>query len=173
MESVVAVIGTLLGATVGVVGSYLIQRAQLKRETHERLSDLRRETYLAWVTRVHAYFASAREASRPKLSENQRVTKRVRPERTDPVPAQTALEGLRLVASDEAAASAAKVWSHLRRHKVPDHGAASMAEWNEWQDDYWTLRRNFLDAARRDLGFEPLNWLDAGATYRTQRARSS
>lgn len=81
-----------------------------------------------------------------------------------PAPTQTALEALRLVASDGVAESAAELWIHLRRRDEPSGRQMDRQAFYEWRDSYWLARRRIIDSARQDIGFAPLDWASAGVS---------
>ncbi|TYL45642.1 hypothetical protein FXB39_16850 [Nocardioides sp. BGMRC 2183] len=165
MESFVAVAGTLFGALIGVSGSYLIQRNSYRSASGERLADLRRQTCLEFLASAHEMFVQIDEIHR--LLRRRMLTEDVAKDQLVKVDAgstQTALEALRLVASDGVAESAAELWIQLRRRDEPRGRLMDRRHYDDWRDSYWLARRRIIDSARRDIGFEPLDWASAGVT---------
>jgi hypothetical protein len=161
----VAVAGTLAGAIVGALLSYINQMVGYRRESAERARVTQRESYIDFLTRLDSMYGQMRETSgahrRGEISKTELVeTMRG----ISPRAAQSSLEGLRLVASDSVAECAAKLWSHMRRDPVPQGVETSSTAWRQWQTSYWELRRALLDAARQDLGKAPLDWDRAGVS---------
>lgn len=173
MESaVIAVVGTLLGAVVGTLGAYFTQTVAYQREATERERELKRETYLQWLTRVHAVFTQVGQASRQHRAGPTDLDEYAEAVHSVPIePAQVALEHLRMVSNQEVAAAAARMWTHLRREPVPTGRDGSASGWEAWREGYWVLRREFLDAVRVDLGLAKLDWEEVGVGrhYRTDR----
>lgn len=163
MNAVIAVVGTLIGTVLGALGSYVTQSVGHNREAKERLEAVRRQVYVEWLTRLHETYNQIRDAS--SRHRNGRTTaeqliqelQRIAPEQT-----QSSLESVRLIAGDAVAASAANLWAHLRREPVPRARDRSSDGWRTWRDAYWGLRREFINAARADLGFKDLDWAYAG-----------
>ena len=157
-----AVVGTLLGAVVGVVGSYLVQRTSYRNESEERLGTTRREAYLDFLQGTHHMFvqinAAHHDFQRGNLNESDA---RERLRSVSAAEAQSSLEALRLVATDPVAAAAARLWAHMRRNASP-LGDLHRPRYVEWRHGYWKRRRAILDAARSDTGFAPLDWDSAG-----------
>lgn len=161
----VGVIGTLGGVAIGWVGNMASQSQAHRREADERLANSRRETYLRWLERVHFMFEEIaqvqRKVSRGTLSSSDASDQLRDVSSTD---AQTALEDLRLIATDDLAAAAAAIWTHMRRHLVPIGRETNRGAWQSWRSEYWVLRHAFLDAARAEIGFKPLDWAQASVT---------
>ncbi|WP_299053650.1 hypothetical protein [uncultured Nocardioides sp.] len=153
------VIGSLGGTVVGLCGGLVAQRISYHREALERLSVARRDSYLRWLTAVHGVFeviASAHRAlRRDELAEGDARREISGMTVAD---AQIRLEELRLVAGDEVASAAARIWRHMRRDRVALGHDLSAEAWRAWRDSYWNLRRAFLDAARVETGLGPLDW---------------
>ncbi len=163
MNAIVAVVGTLAGTLLGVLGSYFTQSVSYRREADERLATMRRQVYVDWLTCLHDIFSGVRRASSRHRQGHSTVDELQRELRDVPASqTQATLENIRLVAGDPVVARAADLWTHMRRDAVPLGGDRSVEGWRQWQDRYWALRRQFLDAARADLGFSHLNWADAG-----------
>ena len=165
MNAVIAVVGTLVGTALGALGSYVTQSTGYRREARERLEAVRRQVYVQWLTTLHETYNQVREASsrhRHGVTTVEHLVTELR--QVSPEQTQSALEGVRLVASDAVAASAATLWAHLRRESVPQGGERSSDGWRLWRDNYWDLRRQFINAARGDLGFQPLDWTQAGVS---------
>jgi len=167
--SIVAVIGTLLGTTLGIFGSYVTQRASHDREAAECLNSKRREVYIEWLGCVHSIYQAVKAAwggkPLPQPEDRWRDLRAV-----SPTESQAALESLRLVASDRVAITAAALCRHLRQEAVTTTGAGTKDDYNAWQDMYWKLRRQFVDAARLEVGLPPLDWKAAGVLpYRMRR----
>lgn len=163
METVVAVIGTLLGAGIGVAGSYRTQRLSLRVQASERDRAERQAAYSTFLSAVHEMFEQVRSVQRLNHSEGEageRAVSRLRAIST--VHAQIALERLRFVASIDVASAAAALWEQMRRSDVPTGRDLSRAAERRWRDDYWMTRRRLIDAARQDTGREPLDWQSAG-----------
>jgi hypothetical protein len=161
--SIIAVIGTLLGTVLVGVGSYVTQTVRYDREAAERLNTIRREAYVEWLGRSHFIYQSVKTAwaagPTPSPHERWQVLRAI-----SPIESQAALESLRLVAGDSVAATAAALWRHLRQHHVAASGAGSRDEYKAWQGSYWTLRRQFVDAARVEVGLPPLDWSISGVS---------
>jgi hypothetical protein len=159
-ESMVAVLGTLLGTGLGIAGSYVTQRASYSREAAERLNAVRRQVYVEWLSRVHVMYEAVKStwAGAPALPADARFE---RLQAVAPTDAQAALESLRLVASDGVAVAAAAIWQHLRRDSVAMMGAGNKNDFKSWRESYWSLRRSFIDAVRGELGLRPLDWQHA------------
>lgn len=142
---------------MGAVGTYLTQRASYQREFEERLAVTRRQAYVEWLREVHDVFVLVRAAwtdnPMPPAESRWRACREI-----SPSAAQAALEALRLVASDSAAAAAARLWDHMRRPEVAISGMGTKADFVAWRRLYWMLRHSFVDAARLDIGLEPLEW---------------
>lgn len=161
----VGVIGTLAGVVVGWIGTLVSQKLAHRRDVGERLAASRRVSYLAWLSKVHLMYeviaGTHRDASRgsvPLADASHRLRD------LSATDAQTALEDLRLVATDDLAAAAAAVWGHMRRERVAIGQDMDPSHWRLWRDQYWSLRRAFLDAARAETGFPPLDWHAASVT---------
>jgi hypothetical protein len=157
VESLVAVIGTLVGTATGAGLGYLAQRAQYRREATERLHAARRAAYVEWLTRLHDVFCAMRVAV--KETRHDGVSGAALAEAIAAVPAheaQAALEHLRLVSGDRVACAAADQWHHMRK-TLP-------RRWADWSNTYWMLRREFTNAARAEIGLDPLDWREAGVT---------
>lgn len=158
-SSWVGVIGTLGGVVVGWLGNLASQSRAHRRESEERIAVSRRTTYLRWLEKVHLMFDSIasvqRQVSRGTLDAKEAGHLLRDVSSTE---AQTALEDLRLVATDDLASAAAALWTHMRRHRVPIGQEMSRSEWQKWRAGYWQLRHGFLDAARVETGFKPLDW---------------
>lgn len=161
----VGVVGTLGGVTVGWLGTLASQKLSYRREATERLAASRRVAYLAWLSKVHVMYEAIakihRDASRG-AGDPADAGRQLRD--LSSADAQTALEDLRLVATDDLASAAAAIWRQLRREQVPIGQDMDPANWRRWRDDYWGLRRAFLDAARVETGFPPLDWHSASVT---------
>lgn len=164
MDSLLAVAGTLLGTLLGGMGTYLSQRSQHQRAAEERLTDLRRQAYVAWLSAAGRMYTEVQSVHRhhweqqTQLQELRRELKAISARE-----AQDALELVRLLAKDEAVfKGAALLWAHLRRHEMTRGLAASREAWAAWQDAYWQMHRAFVQAARLEVGLAPLDWDQAG-----------
>lgn len=162
-----AVIGTLLGGLLGATTSYFIQAAGYRREAGERLQTLRRQVYVDWLSRSHDFYTALRLVS-AKHREGRTTPDEFIDElrRIPPQPVQIALEHLRLTAGEDVAASAAHMWTHMRRERVPLGADRSNEGWRLWNRNYWLLRRAFLDAARAELMLDAFDWDVVGADSR-------
>src|SRR5262245_28155583 len=150
MDSVVAVVGTLLGIVLGISGAYLNQRLGYQREFRERLATTRRQTYVEFMSAVHEMFIEiSRVFADLRLEALTLAEARSRLHGVSGRDGQASLENLRLVGSDGAAAAAADLWSHMRRESVPT-GTVDRDEFKQWRSRYWVLRRALIDAARTD-----------------------
>ena len=165
MEAIIAVIGTLLGAAFGVAGSYVTQRVGHQRESRERLATVRRLTYVEYLTAVQDMFGLITELHKQErdgaitAGEMNRQLHQVSARN-----AQAALEHVRLISSGSVAAASAELWERMRRDRAP-LGRGRVDHWREftkWRGHYWDARHAFIDAARQDLGFPPLDWTSAG-----------
>lgn len=163
MESLVAVLGTLMGAAIGVAGPYRTQRLSLRAQADERDLATRQEAYSAFLSAVHEMFEQIRTAQRHNRADEAGVAEsRARLYAVSPVRAQITLERPRFVASADFAAAAAAVWEQMRRSDVPNGKDLSREAARQWRDYYWASRRRLIDAARRDTGREALDWQYAG-----------
>jgi hypothetical protein len=163
METAVAVIGTLLGAGIGVAGAYRTQRLSLRVQADERDRANRQDAYGAFLSAVHEMFEQIRAAQRQNHADGDTGRQAVsRLRAVSPVRAQIALEGLRFVASPGVAAAAAALWEQMRRSDVPIGKDLSSDAERRWRDGYWATRRGLIDAARKDAGREALDWQTAG-----------
>lgn len=163
METVVAVIGTLLGAGIGVAGAYYTQRLSLREQAAERDRANRQQAYNAFLSAVHEMFEQVRAVQRQNRFGGEAGAEAVsRLRAVSSVRAQIALEGLRFVASSEVAAAAAALWEQMRRSEVPKGRDLSKTAERIWRDGYWITRRGLIDAARSDTGREALDWRLAG-----------
>lgn len=163
METILAVAGTLLGTLLGTVGAHLSHQSGFRHEATERLAITRRQAYIGFLTDVNDIYRQVQGLSRQFRQGQMSADAMVEALRQVPSAAgQAALENVRLVATRDVAANAALLWAHLRRSAVAQGASRSTPDWRAWQDRYWELRRNFLDAARADTGFEPLDWETAG-----------
>ncbi|ANS29387.1 putative membrane protein [Rhodococcus opacus] len=163
MESLIAVAGTLLGGLLGILGSYFTQRTGYRRESRERLAAVRRQLYVEFLISVHEMFAQVTEvhqAHRARAISPVEASEILR--KISPRSSQAALENLRLVASDRVAAAAADLWARMRRDAQPLGSDLEWQRFSKWRKNYWSARQFFIDAARRDIGFEPLDWSRAG-----------
>lgn len=166
MDAIVAVAGTLLGTVLGAVGTYITQWRTQKRELDERNRELRRERYVEYLTCVHQIFSEIRSLSMAlRESRLSNVDYLTALHGVSTEPAQVALEHLRLVAGQDIAAAAAGLWTHMRSEAVPRGSDLTRDGWRGWYRDYWSLRRRFLNAARRDLGLPELDWREAAAEW--------
>ncbi len=167
MDAALAVAGTLLGVILGTVGARLNYMSAFRREAGERLAASRRETYVEWLTELNGVYRAIWEPS--SSFHRDRITGEElwhALHDVSPVAAQASLENVRLIATNPVAGVAAQLWAHARREAVPRGRDQSLEGWKSWQETYWTLRRDFLDAARMDIGFEPLDWATAGVHNR-------
>jgi hypothetical protein len=165
MDGIVAVIGTLLGALLGAAGTLIAQRNQHAHEATERQRALQREACIDWLRVIHELFESVRSASRAHRRgdiDAEEYGRRVR--NLSSVRAQDSLETLRIVSGDGVTAGAAELWAHLRRQPVPIGQDASTEGWVRWDNQYWALRRAFINAARREQGLPDLDWARVGVS---------
>jgi len=165
MSGTIAVIGTLAGTALGAVGGYLTQRSGYRREANERRASIQRDTYVAWLTHAHGVFARIRAASYEHRTGATTAAELLERLRTIPTEeAQVALEHVRLLASQEVAGAAARIWAHLRREPVALGAERTGDAWAAWSDRYWQLRREFIDVARTEFGLATFDWTVAGVT---------
>ena len=159
MDGVVAVIGTLLGTLVGAFGTYFTQASIHRRQESAKQNALRRQIYVEWLTEIHEFFSQVRTASGKVRRQETTRTEHVEGLRRIPAEkAQVALEHLRLISQEDVAAAAARLWAHMRTHPVPAGTDRSPEGWRNWREDYWQLRRAFIDAARDEFGLDPFDW---------------
>lgn len=162
-----AVAGTLAGAVVGAVigglGTFLLQRTAYRREYKERIAGLRREAYVHFLQSAYEMMENISEIHRdyrdgaiPSLDAKNRLRS------ASPKKTQASLENLRLVCDDEVAAVAARLWQHLRRSPSATGGELSPDRHEQWREEYWFIRRQLVDAARRSIGLRALDWKAAG-----------
>jgi hypothetical protein len=171
MEPWVAVIGTLLGVVIGTSGGYLVQRAMHRQQAEERDSLVRRETYTEFVTHAHGVFESIklmhnrlRSGALTSAEASANLKEYVATE------SQATLEGLRMVGTNEVATAAARLWEHLRL-QAPARGIdLERSSYELWRDQYWLLRRKVIDAARADVGLDPLDWGAVGIRPKSRLA---
>ncbi len=105
MDALLAVVGTLLGTVLGGVGTYLSQRSQHQRAAEERLTDLRRQAYVAWLSAVGRMYTQVQAAHRRHWEEQTPLQELKRELKAMSArEAQDALELVRLLARDEASA---------------------------------------------------------------------
>lgn len=159
-DAVLAVVGTLLGALLGTLGTYAVQRGRNKHETQERVAALRRETYVSYISAAHRLYVNLNALTRSAVAENWPAD-RLQEELLRKAPSDEALqsfESVRLIASPDVAAAAANLQRCLRRDPALRTRVLSGSLRRGWQDRYWEARRGFTDSVRRELGFEPLDW---------------
>lgn len=165
MEALVAVLGTLLGGVLGAAGTHFNQRSAQKHASDERLASLRRVAYLDFLSAVHEMFELVGAIHRDQRSgvvgtEEASLRLRAVPSGSG----QRALEDVRLVASSDVAATAADLWARMRREPAPTGSQPSWSQFVEWRPRYWTARREFIDAARHDIGLRGLDWSSAAVS---------
>ncbi len=158
----VAVAGTLLGALIGALSTYYSQKASYRRESDERQKTVRRQVYVDWLREGHQFYRAIGAIWRKHRGATDLTAVAAELRVLAPEAAQVALEHLRLISGEEVAASAARLWAHLRRQPVPLGQDMSEQGWIKWSDHYYRLRRAFMDAARVDLGLPPFDWDRAG-----------
>ncbi|WP_433729637.1 hypothetical protein ACQP0C_00905 [Nocardia sp. CA-129566] len=163
MQSLIAVVGTLLGAVVGVLGSYTTQSLSYRRESSERLATVRRQAYVEFLVAVHDMYVQILAIHRTQRAGTMTPVEATQslheiPSRN----AQAALENLRLLAGDVVAGDAAFLWARMRRDAEPLGRDLDAQRFAAWRERYWDSRRKFIDAARRDIGFRSLDWSTAG-----------
>ncbi|TWD82590.1 hypothetical protein FB561_3725 [Kribbella amoyensis] len=164
MESLIAVLGTLLGAIVGVAGTYLTQRSSYRRESEERLATARRHAYVDFLTAVHDLYTQVVELRRVHREDGRTRQETVAEVRLlSAREAQARLESLRLLASELPASRAAALWDHLRGDGLMRGQDLEGQRFRAWRDTYWLSRRRFIDAARLDTGLDELDWSQAAA----------
>jgi hypothetical protein len=164
MDAFVAVLGTLLGGLLGAIGTYVNQRSAHRSEADERLATLRREVYLRYMVAVHTMYAQIAEIHRSHRDHaitDEDAVRRLRA--VSAQDAQLALEDLRLVSGDNGVGVGAKLWRLMRRDPSPLGEDVTWSGFTVWRDEYWNARRGMTDAARADLGYQPLDWNTAGA----------
>lgn len=161
MEAVVAVVGTLFGAVIGGLGSFLVQRTADRTRERTRLAELRRDTYVGFLAAAHALFVELRGICRTP-SDDQRS--RLRAVSTDD--AQLSFEQVRLVGGEAVVTHAAEIWRWLRRHRVPEGDDTTPEAVHAWQESYWNMRWDFMQAARKEAGLPPLDRARAGTGTR-------
>lgn len=161
MDGVIAVIGTLLGALLGASGAFLAQRTADRARERQRLADLRREAYVGFLAAVHRMFVQVSRIYRDHPSDPGVVQQLAG---VSPEAAQLCFEQVRLLASNDVAECASGLWSAMRRHSVPlGHDLSSDAR-RAWRNDYWTMRGDFTQAAREEMGLAALDWTRVGVT---------
>jgi hypothetical protein len=137
------------------------------------LGSERRQAYLDFLRSAHVMYdeirAVHRECREGRCTDEEATTRLRNLPSAD---GQTSLEALRLVATNPVAGAAASLWALLRRTDVPLGGDFRAPTWKSWSNSYWANRRDFIDAARSDIGFESLDWTLAGAGPETRRKRS-
>lgn len=172
--ALVGVGGTLFGVAFGGFVGYKSQKVAYERESDERLGADRRRAYLEFLSCAHVMYDRIRTIHRRHRAGSLALDD-ARRELAD-IPsaeAQTSLEALRLVATDRVASAAAGIWTQIRRTDIPLGRSFDREAWAEWSNLYWGARRDFIDAARADIGFAALDWRTAGAGPETRRNRGA
>jgi hypothetical protein len=160
--AIIAVAGTLLGALIGALSSYYVQRASYLRESDERQKVFLRSVYLDFLREIYLFYRSVGDVYHEHKHSSDLRAAGAEFAAIPPGRVQSALEHLRLAADDEVAASAARLWAHFRKEPVPVGRDPSGQAWERWSDRFWMLRREVLEAAREELGLGPLDWSKAG-----------
>lgn len=159
--AVIALAGALLGALIGALSSYLVQKASYLREADERQKTFLRSVYLDFLREIFLFYRSVGDVYQKHKASPDLQAAAADFAALSPGAAQSALEHLRLTASDDVAARAARRWAHFRKEPVPLGQDTSSKAWGKWSDRYWMLRREFLDSARKELALSPLDWSKA------------
>jgi hypothetical protein len=154
-----AFLGTLVGLVVGAALTFLIRLRLQQNDASERLTATRRQVYGEFLDAAHEMFLAYRTAHLERLDAADPVDPDAFVHRVDelsPHRGQMALERLRLVATTETEARATVVWNRLRRDPARKDAALSREGLERWVSGYWIAEKEFLAAARHDMGLEPL-----------------
>jgi hypothetical protein len=155
VDAFIAVLGTLLGGVLGAVGSYVNQKAAHRSEAGERLAAMRLQVYLDYLAAVHELYGQVDDVH--KAHHDGAVGDEVASQQLRGVtsrPTMTALENVRLVASDGALARAEELFELMRREKPPLGQDLSWPVYRDWQKKYWKARKELTEVARSELGFD-------------------
>ena len=155
MDAFIAVLGTLLGGVLGAVGSYVNQRSAHRSEAGERLSALRLQVYLDYLAAVHELYGQVddvHKAHHGGALGDEAASQQLRGMTSRPT--LTALENVRLVATDGVMAKAEALFELLRREKPPLGQDLSWPVYRDWQKQYWHTRKELTEMARSELGFD-------------------
>jgi hypothetical protein len=155
VDAFIAVLGTLLGGLLGAVGAYVNQRSAHRSEAGERMTALRRQVYLEYLAAVHELYGEVddvRRAHHDGAVHDDEASRQLRGASSRP--AQTALENVRLVASDGVRGKAEALFELMRREKPPLGQDLSWQAYRDWQTKYWKARKELTEVARSELGFD-------------------
>jgi hypothetical protein len=145
MQPYLPVMGTLLGAVIGSLGTFLIQRSAFVRERRSRLFDARRAACLTMLSAFHQQYLRLLTTDKMHTDEQDRIRAFREIESHE---AQSALDGLRLVMDGEPARLAREFWQHLRGTPFAKGRDNRI---NEWKNTYWSKRDEFFAAVHRYL----------------------
>ncbi|GAA4929652.1 response regulator [Actinoplanes utahensis] len=139
------VIGTLLGALIGSVSTFLIQRSSFERERRSRLFDARRTACLTMLCAFHQQYLHllAVHEENTDGEEREKAFRRIESDE-----GQSALDGLRLVMDGESVRLAREFWQHLRGTPFAKGREQRVGE---WKIVYWNKRTKFFEAVSRSL----------------------
>jgi hypothetical protein len=155
VDAFIAVLGTLLGGVLGAVATYVNQKSAHRSEAAERLATLRRQVCLEYLAVVHELYGQVDDVHR--AHHDGAVGDDVASQQLRGVssrPAQTALENVRLVASDGVKGEAEALFELMRREKAPLGQDLSWSVYRDWQTKYWKARKELTEVARSELGFD-------------------
>jgi hypothetical protein len=149
----------LAGIAVGAFLGLLVQRRLQKNDQAERLTAARRPAYGDFLDAAYELALAIQQAHRDRLASTRDVPPEAFGRRIDeisPHRGQMTLERLRLVATTETAAKATVLWDRLRRDAARKNATLTSKGLDDWVAGYWIAEKDFLNAARDDMGLPAL-----------------
>ncbi|MCM3515075.1 hypothetical protein [Nocardioides sp. P86] len=165
---------TLLGACIAAAATLLAVAvkswfdAKVEKQRHQReldklniemtgrwdsaVLDRRQKAFSALLVTTHVLYDDIRrlrQHRRERSLDDEQYAAELRA--LSGIEGQTAVEELRLNATDGTASSAEALWQHLRSGGVPRGTAVASSEWVAWKEQYWILRLRLIEDCKRDL----------------------
>jgi len=152
MSDVIAVVGTLAGTVVGSMGTLLTQWLNQQHQDRQALTEMRRTCYAQFLGQLASLYGQTRVSYNELIESGELAVTELRSKLAtlDPAPCQSALDELRFSATHPVLLAADKVFKLVRRIDVV-RGQMRAENVSAWVDEYWTLRRAFVSAARKEL----------------------
>ena len=151
MDQLFVLLGTLAGAVVGALGTWVVQRDVYRQQARDKQRDTERAAIVQWLVCSHDLYQITRAAQRKFVKDVDKAAYTAALDASHSAESLAALEQLRLVCDATVQDAAEQMWRHLRYEASRFTESVPPMSTREWDDAYWAIKRNLTNLAREAL----------------------